>query len=74
MVINKRVLTTFWIILGLSLLSLLINLPPQYRPSFLSSKNLELRYGLDLAGGVSLLYDIDTSQTKNEDLPQALNP
>lgn len=72
MVINKRVLTTFWIILGLSLLSLLINLPPQYRPSFLSSKNLELRYGLDLAGGVSLLYDIDTSQTKSEDLPQAL--
>ena len=72
MVINKRILTTFWIVLGLSLLSFLINLPSQYQPSFLSSKNLELRYGLDLAGGVSLLYDVDTSQTKNEDLPQAL--
>jgi len=72
MVINKRVLTIFWIILGLTLSSLLVNLPPQYQPSVFFSEKLALRYGLDLAGGVALLYDIDTSQTKNEDLSQAL--
>ncbi len=34
--------------------------------------NLDLRYGLDLAGGVSLLYDIDTSKIKKEDMSSAL--
>jgi preprotein translocase subunit SecD len=50
-----------------------------YRPEFnfkLGSyqlkKNLNLRYGLDLAGGASLTFSIDTSKLKKEDLAQAL--
>lgn len=35
-------------------------------------KNIELKYGLDLAGGSSLLFDIDTSSVSSENLPQAL--
>lgn len=35
-------------------------------------KNSDLKYGLDLAGGSSLLFDIDTSTTSSENLPQAL--
>ncbi len=36
-------------------------------------KDLDLKYGLDLAGGASLIYNIDTKDVKNEDLPQALS-
>lgn len=49
-----------------------------YRPDFnfkfgnFSPKKMDLKYGLDLAGGASLTFDIDTSKTKKEDLPQAL--
>ncbi len=35
-------------------------------------KNTELKYGLDLAGGSSLLFDIDTSGVSSENLPKAL--
>ena len=35
-------------------------------------KNTELKYGLDLAGGSSLLFDVDTSSVSSENLPQAL--
>jgi len=51
-----------------------------YRPDFSFKigqkefkKNMDLKYGLDLAGGASLIFDIDTSNTKKEDLEEALN-
>lgn len=50
-----------------------------YRPQFnfklgqnIVYKDLSLKYGLDLAGGASLVYDIDTTKIKKEDLPQSL--
>lgn len=84
---NRRVLTIFWSIVATTFLCVVINLPPKfnlfgrsfYRPNFSLNlgankvkPNLDLRYGLDLAGGASLLFDVDTSQRKKEDLPQAL--
>jgi len=35
-------------------------------------KNIDLKYGLDLAGGSSLTFNIDTSKIKSEDIPQAI--
>jgi preprotein translocase subunit SecD len=35
-------------------------------------KNIDLRYGLDLAGGASLIFDIDTTKIKKEEIAQAL--
>lgn len=35
-------------------------------------KSIDLKYGLDLAGGASLVFNIDTSKVKTEDLSQAL--
>lgn len=50
-----------------------------YRPelkfklgNFNFNKNVDLRYGLDLAGGVSLTFSIDTSNVKPENLTSAL--
>lgn len=50
-----------------------------YRPdfsfklgNFQFKKNLDLRYGLDLAGGASLLYDIDTTKVPSGDVTSAL--
>lgn len=50
-----------------------------YRPdfsfkigSYQFKKNLDLRYGLDLAGGASLLYDIDTTKVPSGDVSSAL--
>ncbi len=50
-----------------------------YRPDFSFKlgqkefkKNLDLKFGLDLAGGASLTFDIDTSNVKKEDLSSAL--
>jgi len=50
-----------------------------YRPSFKFkignfnlNPRLDLRYGLDLAGGASLIFNVDTSKAKKEDLPIAL--
>lgn len=36
------------------------------------NKNIDLKYGLDLAGGVSLTFSIDTSNVKPENLASAL--
>ena len=45
-----------------------------YRPDFNSvlKRNLDLKFGLDLAGGASLTFDVDTSKVKKEDLSSAL--
>ena len=50
-----------------------------YRPDFKFNigekqygKDLDLKYGLDLAGGASLVFNIDTSGTKKENLEDAL--
>ncbi|HEX8923100.1 MAG TPA: protein translocase subunit SecD, partial [Patescibacteria group bacterium] len=93
---NSKTMKLFWTILGLTFLSIIINLPKElpvkfnlgkikfdqtfYRPDFSFSlgsqkftKNLDLKYGLDLAGGASLMFDIDTSKVKKADIPQALD-
>lgn len=36
-------------------------------------KDIDLKYGLDLAGGTSLTFDIDTSSVSSDDLTQALD-
>jgi len=84
---NRRVQTIFWSIIATTFLCVIINLPVKfnlfgrtfYRPDFSlnlgSSKikpNLDLRYGLDLAGGASLLFEVDTSKIKKDDLASAL--
>jgi len=84
---NRRVKTIFWSIIATTFLCLVINLPAKielfgktiYKPDFSinlgDSKikpNLDLRYGLDLAGGASLLFDVDTSNVKKEDLSSAI--
>ena len=48
-----------------------------YRPEFnfgkfTLNKNVDLKYGLDLAGGSSLLFDIDTSKIPSDGLSNAL--
>ena len=50
-----------------------------YRPDFSFkigekqfSKDLNLKFGLDLAGGASLLFNIDTTTVKKEDISSAL--
>jgi len=50
-----------------------------YRPdfsfkigSYQFKKNLDLRYGLDLAGGASLLYDVDTTKLSSTEVVSAL--
>jgi preprotein translocase subunit SecD len=88
MVKNKRTQTIFWSIIAGAFLCLIVNLPVKldlfgrtfYRPDFsftlgtFSFKpNLDLRYGLDLAGGASLTYDIDTSKISQANLQNALN-
>lgn len=85
--IPSRTLNIFWTILGLTFICLTINLPAQisifgrtfYRPDFSINignfsfkKDLNLKYGLDLAGGASLIYDIDTISTTKDNLPSAL--
>ncbi|MFA7301235.1 MAG: protein translocase subunit SecD [Candidatus Shapirobacteria bacterium] len=84
---NKKNLNLFYTILGLTFVCLILNLPTKlsflnrtfYRPDFsfkLGSSqikpNTNLRYGLDLAGGASLVYSIDTSSAKSGDLTSAL--
>jgi preprotein translocase subunit SecD len=85
--INKKTKNLFITLLALAFVCLVINLPSQinlfgktfYRPNFnfkLGSKefkpNLDLRYGLDLAGGASLTFKIETDNIKSDALPQAL--
>jgi preprotein translocase subunit SecD len=50
-----------------------------YRPDFSINignfhfkKDFSLKYGLDLAGGASILYDIDTTKIPSADVPSAL--
>lgn len=75
---------SFLIILGIVIVTIVINLPAQftifnktfYRPEISNkyfSKNLDLRYGLDLAGGASLSFEVDTANVKKEDLASALD-
>jgi len=40
--------------------------------SFNFKKNFDLKYGLDLAGGASLIFKINPDKVKKEDLPSAL--
>lgn len=84
---SRNTLNTFWTILGLAFICLIINLPTSfslfgktfYRPdfsinigSFQYKKDLNLKYGLDLAGGASLQYDIDTTKVPRSDVSSAL--
>lgn len=77
---KKNIFRNFWLILGITFVCAIINMPPKinlnglvlYRPNFPIKKNLDLHYGLDLAGGASLIFDINTTQTKKESLPSAL--
>ncbi len=84
---STKTLKIFWTIVGLTFICLIINLPSQltiaghtfYRPdfnfkvaNFSIQKKFDLRYGLDLAGGASLLFEVDTSKVKKEDLSSAL--
>lgn len=84
---HQRAVKIFWLIVGLTLLCLIIDLPSEipikihigkinweytYRRPSLPNKKLELVYGLDLAGGSSLTFDADTSKIKTEDTAAAL--
>lgn len=92
---TKKTYRNFWIILTITIISILINFPKVlpikinlgkvnwehtfYRPSlnfslgnFNFNKNIDLKYGLDLAGGVSLTFNIDTNNVKPENLSSAL--
>ena len=86
--LTSRTKNIFWTIIGLTFICLIINLPPSfnlfgrtfYRPdfsinlgNFTYKKDLQLKYGLDLAGGASLIYNIDTSKTTKDNLPSALD-
>lgn len=81
--INRiKTIRIFWAIIVLTFVCLMINFPKQitilnhtfYRPDFNSvfKRNLDLKFGLDLAGGASFTFDIDTSKVKKEDLTSAL--
>lgn len=93
--LSTRTKNIFWTIVGLTFISLIINLPPAlpisihlgpvnwdhtfYRPDFSVNvgnfrfrKDLDLKYGLDLAGGASLIYDIDTTKTSDDNRASAL--
>lgn len=86
--IAKKTRNIFYTILGLTFVCLVINLPAKltvlghsfYRPDFSLNigntkfqKNLDLKYGLDLAGGASLIYDIDISKVGKDNLTSALD-
>ncbi len=93
---KKKIMRTFYVIIAMTFLCLIVNFPKQipvnihlgkinyehtfYRPSFKFNvgekeygKDLDLKYGLDLAGGASLVFNIDTSTTKKEDVTDALS-
>jgi preprotein translocase subunit SecD len=87
-VIAKKTRNIFFSILGLTFVCLIINLPAQftifgrnfYRPDFSFNigntriqKNLDLKYGLDLAGGASLIYDINVTKVTKDNLIPALD-
>jgi len=93
---HSKTIKVFWTIIGLTFLTIIINLPNQlpinihwgnlnishtfYRPnlnfklgSATINKKFDLKYGLDLAGGAALIYDVDTSKLKKEDITSALD-
>jgi len=85
--ISKKTLNLFYTLLGLTLVCLVVNLPLKfsffgktfYRPAFNFKlgtaeikPNLDLRFGLDLAGGASLVFEIDTTNATTANLPDAL--
>lgn len=84
---NRSTRQIFWTIIGITFIAIIINLPSKftvfgrtlYRPdfnfklgNFTFKKNLDLRYGLDLAGGASLVFSVDTSQANKDDLGSAI--
>ncbi|MCL4384476.1 protein translocase subunit SecD [Patescibacteria group bacterium] len=92
----SRTKKLFWLILGITLLTAVIDMPKVlplkfrlgplkidhtlYRPDFAINlgstqikKSLDLKYGLDLAGGAQLVFEADTSKLKPGDIPDALN-
>jgi len=92
---RKKTLRIFWIIIALTFISLILNMPRSlpininlgkfnwqhtfYKPNLSLNlgdntlkKNTDLKYGLDLAGGTALVFNIDTSTVEKNDLDQAL--
>lgn len=80
-----------WFIIGLTLVSLLINLPSQLRLKFFNvdqtfrrptinldlgrfrfQRDLEIKKGIDLAGGTHLVFQADMTNIKQEDKDAAL--
>lgn len=81
--ITRETWRNFIIIVILTLVCLFVNLPNQIKLgsfslqkpdiNWLIKKDLGIRYGLDLAGGASLLFDIDTTKTDQSNLTSALD-
>ena len=76
---QKKIKKNFLIIIAICLFGLFINFPKSLsfggytiKKPEISFRNLDLRYGLDLAGGASLMFDIDTSEIKEENFNNAL--
>lgn len=85
---NTLKLSNIWLIFVLAILSFLVAMPAQftlfgktlYRPnlslSFLGhsiNPSLDLKYGLDLAGGAQLTFEADTTKVDPLELNNALN-
>ncbi|KKU03000.1 MAG: Preprotein translocase subunit SecD [Candidatus Amesbacteria bacterium GW2011_GWB1_47_26] len=60
---------SYIIILTVILLAVVLNLPSQYRPFY---RDLSLKLGLDLSGGVHLVYQADTSALPDSDRAAAV--
>jgi len=84
---NKVKLSTIWLLFFVTIASALISMPKElsifgrtlYRPEFdiklgnlRIQKNLDLKYGLDLAGGSQLVFEADVSKVKPEELKTSL--
>jgi preprotein translocase subunit SecD len=77
----KRARQTFWLIVVLSLLAVIINLPKQWHRPELNLqlgnrqfyRDLEIKRGLDLQGGTHLVLEADMSAIAPEDRDDALN-
>ncbi len=85
--VAKKTWKVFWSIIAMSVVALVMNLPSEfslfgrsfYRPNFAIniagntySKDLDLKYGLDLAGGSALVYKVNSENVSSGDLPSAL--
>jgi preprotein translocase subunit SecD len=72
---RKKIIKNLWLILGITFIGILINIsffPSVNLGNFNFFQKFDLKYGLDLAGGASLIYDIDTTKVKKEDMVSAL--